>query len=65
MKSRRSFKFGLIGSCTMQLPALERLEKTYNWRNVAATRGTSFFYEIFFIPAGNKGMRKSMDELKL
>ena len=41
MKSRRSFKFGQIRSCTSELPALKRLKKTYNGRNDVATLGTS------------------------
>ena len=64
IKSQMGLKFGQIRPWTVELAALERLEKypyTYNERSVVTSSAFNFEL-IFFILADKKDNYKSMNE---
>ena len=64
--ARTSSKFGQIGPRTVELAALERLEKfPSSYREKSCEHSSSFIFEsIILILAGNEDMHESLGEFK-
>ena len=67
IRSRMSSNFGQIRPWTAELDALERLKKIaidLQRKKCCEQSSAFFFYLIFFVPARNKDMHKSLDKFE-